>query len=183
MFIRLGQIFWWGFEGGGYLSLSDRGRVTDGNGKWGRGTCNWADSGTDVGKWGAKGVGNFFFGPAEGGNRFLTPCVYTQNVQIFVENSNTRGKHEKNFDPLTRPPSRPLAAGPAICPLSLVNRGGGGGGWQRGGAHTAHHATFSTALAHQLLGSANAETTPARAPAAAANRKQRPDATCEGKNG
>ena len=36
---------------------------------------------------------------------------------------------------------------------------------------------------HALLGSANAETTPARAPAAAADRKQRPDATCEGKNG
>ena len=37
--------------------------------------------------------------------------------------------------------------------------------------------------AHQRLGSANAETTPARAPAAAADRTQRPDATCEGKNG
>ena len=48
---------------------------------------------------------------------------------------------------------------------------------------TAHHATFSTVPTHQLLGSANAETTPARAPAAAAGRKQRPDATCEGKNG
>ena len=48
---------------------------------------------------------------------------------------------------------------------------------------TAHHATFSTAPTHQPLGSANAETTPARAPAAAADRKQRPDATCEGKNG
>ena len=36
---------------------------------------------------------------------------------------------------------------------------------------TAHHATFSTAPAHQPLGSANAETTPARAPAAAADRK------------
>ena len=48
---------------------------------------------------------------------------------------------------------------------------------------TAHHATFSTAPAHQPLGSANAETTPARAPAAAADRTQRPDATCEGKNG
>ena len=60
-----------------------------------------------------------------------------------------------------------------------------GVGWEGGGAdaHTAHHATFSTAPAHQLLGSANAETTPARAPAAAADRKQRPDATCEGKNG
>ena len=50
-------------------------------------------------------------------------------------------------------------------------------------AQTAHHATSSTASAHQPLGSANAETTPARAPAAAADRKQRPDATCEGKNG
>ena len=34
-----------------------------------------------------------------------------------------------------------------------------------------------------LLGSTNAETTPARAPAAAAARKQQPDTTCEGKNG
>ena len=50
-------------------------------------------------------------------------------------------------------------------------------------AQTAHPATFSTAPTHQLLGSANAETTPARALAAAANRKQQPDATCEGKTG
>ena len=50
-------------------------------------------------------------------------------------------------------------------------------------AQRAHHATFSTALAHQLLGSANAETTPAGAPAATADRTQRPDATCEGENG
>ena len=50
-------------------------------------------------------------------------------------------------------------------------------------AQTAHPATFSTAPVHQRLGSANAETTPARALAAAANRTQRPDATCEGKNG
>ena len=48
---------------------------------------------------------------------------------------------------------------------------------------TAHHAASSTVPTRQLLGSANAETTPARAPAAAADRKQRPDATCEGKNG
>ena len=48
---------------------------------------------------------------------------------------------------------------------------------------TAHHATTSTAPAHQPLGSANAETTPARALAAAADRKKQPDATCEGKNG
>ena len=50
-------------------------------------------------------------------------------------------------------------------------------------AQTAHHATLSTAPTHQLLGSANAETTPARAPAAVADRKQQPDAICEGKNG
>ena len=50
-------------------------------------------------------------------------------------------------------------------------------------AQTAHHATFSTAPTHQILGSANAETTPARALAAAADRKQQPNATCEGKNG
>ena len=50
-------------------------------------------------------------------------------------------------------------------------------------AQTAHHASFSTAPTHQLLGSANVETAPARAPAAAADRKQQPDATCEGKNG
>ena len=48
---------------------------------------------------------------------------------------------------------------------------------------TAHPATFSTVPTHQPLGSANAETTPARAPAAAADRKQPPDATCEGENG
>ena len=50
-------------------------------------------------------------------------------------------------------------------------------------AQTAHHATFSTAPTHQLLGSANAETTPAGALAAAADRTQQPDATCEGKSG
>ena len=50
-------------------------------------------------------------------------------------------------------------------------------------AQTAHRATFSTAPTHQLLGSANVETTLPRAPAAAADRKQQPDATCEGKNG
>ena len=69
------------------------------------------------------------------------------------------------------------------CPTNAFVRtvffwGGGAGD-----AHTAHPATFSTAPAHQRLGSANAETTPAGAPAAAADRTQRPDATCEGKNG
>ena len=49
------------------------------------------------------------------------------------------------------------------------------------GAQTAHPATFGTAPAHPPLGSANAETTPAGTPAAAADRTQRPDATREGK--
>ena len=35
-------------------------------------------------------------------------------------------KDEKNFDPLTPPPSRPLGAGPSICHSSLVTLGGGG---------------------------------------------------------
>ena len=39
-------------------------------------------------------------------------------------------------------------------------------------AQTAHHATSNTAPAHQPLGSANAETTPARASAAAADRRR-----------
>ena len=67
----------------------------------------------------------------------------------------------------------------SVLRWSLWSWGGGGAA----DAQTAHHATFSTAPAHQLLGSANAETTPARAPATAADRKQRPDATCKGKNG
>ena len=37
-------------------------------------------------------------------------------------------KDEKNFDPLTPPPSRPLGAGPSICHSSLVTLGGGGPG-------------------------------------------------------
>ena len=72
---------------------------------------------------------------------------------------------------------------PAHSPLTVWGGGGGGGKAVATDAQTAHHATSSTALAHQPLGSANAETTPARAPAAAADRTQRPNATCEGKNG
>ena len=60
----------------------------------------------------------------------------------------------------------------SLAPLKTQHRWGG-----------AHPATFSTAPAHQRRGSANAETTPAGAPAAAADRTQRPDATCGGKNG
>ena len=53
-------------------------------------------------------------------------------------------------------------------------------------AQTAPAAT-STALAHQRRGSvkadANAQTTPAGAQAAAADKTQQPDAACKGKNG
>ena len=92
----------------------------------------------------------------------------------------------------------------AVCAEGAGGGGGGGGVWaaqtvkrppqqpahppirQSLGAadtQTAHLATSRTAPAHQLLGSVNAQTTPAGAPAAAADRTQRPDATCEGKNG
>ena len=37
-------------------------------------------------------------------------------------------KREKKIDPLTRSPSRALAAGISMCHSSLVTRGGGGGG-------------------------------------------------------
>ena len=60
---------------------------------------------------------------------------------------------------------------------------GGGGGSQSVGRDRRLLAPASTVPTYQLLGSANAETTPARAPATAADRKQRPDATCERKNG
>ena len=67
------------------------------------------------------------FGLPKGENKSFYPtCLYTES-QIFVENSNAGEKHEKNFDLLTRPPSRPVAAGPSICQLSPVARGGAGG--------------------------------------------------------
>ena len=77
---------------------------------------------------GAPNAPETFVWPAEGGN-FFTPCIYTQNAQIFVEVSNVGEKHEKKFNPLIRPPSQPLTAGPFICHLSLE---GGGGGAREG---------------------------------------------------
>ena len=101
-----------------------------------------------------------------------------------------------DFTPLSRPISHGFSTFPGM-------QGGGGGGAARtvkrprqqpaqppirqllgaADAQTAHPATSSTAPVHQRLGSATAETTPAGAPAAATDRTQRPDATCEGKNG
>ena len=85
-------------------------------------------------------------------------------------------------------PRRPDASLPLLlcwsvpCPdwgSSNVPLGGGEGSKNR----QTTPPTSSTAPAHQRRGSANAETTPAGAPAAAADRTQRPDATCGGKNG
>ena len=50
-------------------------------------------------------------------------------------------------------------------------------------AQRAHHATFSTAASHQLLGSTNAETTPTRAPAAAATESSNPAQHAKGRTG
>ena len=78
----------------------------------------------------------------------------------------------------------PTALGPPPRSLSFQCIPGRGRGLQGAAdAQTAHPATSSTAPAHQRLGSANADMTPAGAPAAAADRTQRPDATWEGKNG
>ena len=144
-----------------------------------------------------------------GGDR---PCRQVDDC-TFVNTSGTpdhRGLGpllHREGQPLGRLASRPLAARPGKTPCqrlppappkARVPRGGPGrvpmGVEQcrdpgsefclptphllRGGGGIS-----STAPTHQLLGSANAETTPAGAPAAAADRKQRPDATCEGKNG
>ena len=84
--------------------------------------------GTDVGKWGAEGAGNFFFWPAKGVKIFSTPCVYPQNAQIFVENSNMGEKDEK-----FRPPDPTFKSAIGCWPIhvSLVTRhsvGGGGSG-------------------------------------------------------
>ena len=111
---------------------------------------------------------------------------------------NNSASHAHPLEP--PPPPSPLSGpsanqrfslAPSAAPLKTQHhRGEGGGGASSirqllgaADAQTAHQATFSTVPTHQILGSANAETTPAGAPAAAADRTQRPDATCEGKTG
>ena len=80
--------------------------------------------GTHVRKWGATGAGNVFFGLPKGGNFFLTPCVYPQNAQIFVEHS----KWVNNTQRIRRSdPTSKLALGCWPIHLSPVTRGGGGG--------------------------------------------------------
>ena len=89
------------------------------------------------------------------------PIIHPENWLPVVKNSHARKMHMETTTNTT-----------SICQLLGV-----------ADAQTTHHAKSNTAPAHQPLGSANAETTPAGAPAAAADRKQRPDATCGGKNG
>ena len=91
----------------------------------------------------------------------------------------------------------PACAFGASPTLRQGGRGGAGAFFQNGGCLLGmggwRYANYWAPLtrkrhipphpAHQPLGSANAATTPAGAPAAAADRTQRRDATCEGKTG
>ena len=138
-----GSNFLVGVWGGlSYLSLSDRWGVTDGNGKWGEWHIFWHRCGTT----GRRRRRKFCFGLLKGKIFFPTPYVCTQNARIFVENSNMGEKLENFFrapDP-TRPPSRPLAAGPSICHLSPVTRAGGL--WGGGGRYGIHWFTLFIAV-------------------------------------
>ena len=102
--------------------------------------------------------------------------VAPQSVHDWERFQVLRGRRLGLVDP---PPPREA--------LERLTAGGGGGGYpsSRVGSKNSQTTppTTSTAPICQLLGSANAETTPAGAPAAAADRTQRPDTTCEGKNG
>ena len=60
----------------------------------------------------APEVPDIFFSADGRGKLFcLTLCVYTQNIQIFVENSKMDEKHKKRILTPTRPPGRTLADG------------------------------------------------------------------------
>ena len=138
--------------------------------------------------------GHTYLSPAintGGPGHHVLPCVTGQHSscsmsshEVVARDTLERLTSKGGEGPPTPGPPPPDA--PLPPPRLLMRPGGGGGGRRLLGAadtQTAHPATFSTVPTHQLLGSANAETTPARAPAAVVDRKQRPDATCEGKNG
>ena len=117
--------------------------------------------------------GPLYVTPCQGAGRVNPPSHYTlrpkpQGSQLVAANNRT-GLAGDCKNSQTTPAT--TSTTPIRQPLGAAD------------AQTVHHAISSTAPAHQPLGSANAETTPAGAPAAAADRKQRPDATCEGENG
>ena len=108
--------------------------------------------------------------------------VKQKEISFFPMNKSLRliqlGATDSMLDPIG------LETKEVVPGVSRVPRGRAGG-WRPGGARPSPRKPQGTS-GFQLRGgggSANAETTPARAPAAAADRTQRPDATCEGKNG
>ena len=116
----------------------------------------------------------------------VPPCGPTSAAPPLSSPHPLPPSPSRRCPPLSRPVSRCFAAG--------EREGGGVGGSSEHNPQYANywapltrkrhiHATSGTAPAHQPLGSANAGATPAGAPAAAADRTQRPDATCEGKTG
>ena len=121
-----------------------------------------------------------------GGGCRTTRRNVTQGVAGTLPTHNSKNPHpgtprwvlSKALHPPHPWPDPPGGGTPATTSTSSIHQLLGAADTQ-----TAHHATFSTAPTHQRLGSANAETTPAGAPAAAADRTQRPNATCGGKNG
>ena len=112
-----------GVGGGGWAICHS---VTNGEWRMGMGSGESdRNFGTDVGKWGAEGGGIFFGGACRRGKKqFFHPmCLCSRCQNFFVENSKIGDKQGRHFDPLTRPPSRPLAAGPSIFHPSPVTRG------------------------------------------------------------
>ena len=85
-----------------------------------------------------------FFWPAKGVKIFSTPCVYPQNAQIFVKNSNMGEKDEK-----FRPPDPTFKSAIGCWPIhvSLVTRHsvGGGGVWGWGDRYVHHWLEVFTA--------------------------------------
>ena len=81
-----------------------------------------------------------FFGGGGGRLGYLS-LRFLWRIQIWVKNT------KKSFDPLTRPPRRPFAAGPSIRHLSPVTRGGGGGG----GGYVLHWWTEPTGLERPVM--------------------------------
>ena len=92
---RTGPSFWWG-RGGGYLSLSDRSRVADGNGKWGEWHVFCHRCGKMV----------FFLACQDG--FFFYSCVYApynyEDSEVSLKRGKLRQIKAKTENPTYRPP-------------------------------------------------------------------------------